>query len=209
LNPFDLFGWAAAGLTFVTYSQKTMLPLRIVGISANCCFIVWATAFSIYPVLLLHLASLPVNIFRLHQILRMRRLGAASRYGVVSPLDWLLPLAKPVMFSDGAYVFRKGDAPDRMYYLVSGTVVFDELGKRAGPGEIFGEVAFLTSQHDRTASARCDGPCKILALDEADLATLSLEHPAFNFYIMRVIAERLTNGQIPTDTPDTPFAKTP
>jgi hypothetical protein len=209
VNLFELFGWAAAGLTFLTYSQKTMYRLRIVGIAANCCFIVWATALSIYPVLLLHLASLPVNAFRLYQLLRLKRQAATARHGVVSPLDWLRSLAKSTVYQDGAYVFRKGDPPDRLYYLVSGTVVFDEHNERAGPGEIFGEVAFLTSQRERTSSARCDGPCQVLALDEADLARLSLQHPAFNFYIMRVIAERLTHGPIPTDTPDRPFSRTP
>lgn len=208
MNLFELFGWAAAGLTFLTYSQKTMYRLRIVGIAANCCFIVWATAFAVYPVLLLHAASLPVNVFRLVQILRLRRIAGIASYTLVSPLDWLRPLVASVTFEDGQYVFRKGDRPDRLYYLVSGAVVFDELGKRAGPGEIFGEIAFLTSQRERTASARCEGRCRILALDEGDLATLSLQHPAFNFYLMRVIAERLTDGQIPTRTPDAPFPKT-
>lgn len=203
MEPFEVIGWIAAFLTFLTYSQKTMLRLRILGISSNLCFIIWSVAFGVLPTLALHAVLLPLNVHRLLQIFRMKREAASERADTVSPLHWLRPLVKPVAFADGDYVFRKGDPPDRLYYLVAGNIVFDEIERRAGSGELFGEVAFFTSAKQRTASARCDGPCEVLALDAANLATLSLQHPAFNFYIMRVIAERLAGGPVPTETPRT------
>ncbi len=201
---FEVFGWAAAFLTFLTYSQKTMIRLRIVGISANLCFIAWSAVYQIYPTLALHVVLLPLNLYRLLQILRMRREAARARSGTAAPLHWLRPLVKPVVYEDGDYVFRKGDPPDRLYYLVAGNVVFEGLGKRAEPGELFGEVAFFTSAGERTASARCEGRCEVLALDAADLATLSLQHPAFNLYVMRVIAERLAGWPMPAEAPAAP-----
>ena len=198
---FELFGWAAAALTFLTYYQKTMPRLRILGVLSNLCFIGWAFAFDIYPVLLLHLCLLPVNAYRLAQIRRMKRRAARACATMVSPLDWLRPLATSIRFRDGDYVFRIGDAPDRLYYIVSGSVVFEEHGKRAGPGELFGEVAFLAARPQRTASARCEGPCELLSLNADDLATLSLQDPSFNIYIMRVLAERLSGGQVPLTVP--------
>lgn len=201
----EIVGWLAVGFTLLTYSQKTMLRLRITGIVANVFFIAWALAVGVLPPLILHACLLPLNLFRLYQILNMRREAKAAQRGEVSPLNWLKPFVKPVTFDDGAHVFRIGDTPDHLYYLVSGSVVFDELDKRAGPGEIFGEVAFLTAQRVRTASARCEGRCEVLALDAADLASLSLQHPAFNFYVMRVVAERLNGGEIPSTTPPVPF----
>jgi len=202
---FEVFGWAAAALTFLTYYQQTMLRLRILGSLSNLCFIGWAFAFGIYPVLVLHMCLLPMNGYRLTQILRMKRKAAAAHTQAVSPLDWLRPLARPERYRNGDYVFRIGDAPDRLYYLISGSVVFDELGKRAGPGELFGEVAFLTARQERTASARCEGPCELFSLDAAALATLSLQHPAFNLYVMRVLAERLTGGRVPVTQLPGPF----
>jgi CRP/FNR family transcriptional regulator, cyclic AMP receptor protein len=202
---FEIFGWAAAALTFLTFFQRTMLQLRLLGILASLCFISWALAYSVYPVLVLHACLLPINIYRLVQIRSMQREALAAVEERVSPLDWLRPYVKPLSFRDGEHVFRQGDAPDRMYYLVSGSVHFEEIDKRAGPGELFGEVAFLTARRARTASARCEGPCEIYAIDGPDLATLALEHPAFNFYIMRVIAERLTGGPVPTEIPREPF----
>jgi len=203
---FEIFGWAAAVLTFLTYYQKTMVRLRMLGILSNICFIAWGIAFEVYPVLVLHAVLLPVNLFRFVQIQRMKRGAAKAAAGLVSPLEWLRPMSKSVSYGDGDYVFRIGDKPDRLYYLVSGRVVFEELGKVAGPGELFGEVAFLTSKRERTASARCEGPCELFALDAGDLATLSLQHPAFNVYVMRVIAERLTGGDVPLTASIKPFA---
>lgn len=203
---FEIFGWTAAVLTFLTYYQKTMIRLRILGIVSNVCFVGWSFFFGIYPVLVLHLCLLPVNGYRLFQIQRMKRRAAEASADECSPMDWLRPLATSIKYNDGDYVFRIGDAPDRLYYVVSGSVVFEEFDKRAGPGELFGEVAFLTARQERTASARCEGACEVFALDAGDLATLSLQHPAFNFYIMRVIAERLTDGDVPMTVPPLPFA---
>ncbi len=205
----EVFGWAAAALTFLTYSQKTMLRLRILGIGANLCFIIWSLAFGVYPTLVLHAALLPVNTYRLLQILWMRRDAVRAQGDPVAPLDWLRPLVRPAHFRDSQYVFHKGDAPDCLYYLVSGKVTFDEIGRSAGPGEIFGELAFLTSRRERTASARCEGDCEVLALDAGDLATLSLQHPEFNLYIMRVLAGRLAGGErIRADLPPEPIVVT-
>ena len=204
---FEIFGWAAAGLTFLTYYQKTMVKLRILGILSNFCFISWAVAFSVYPVLVLHACLLPVNIFRFAQIQRLKKQAGRAINEGVSPLDWLRPYAKLERVRDGDYVFRMGDKPDRLYYLVSGSILFEEFGKRAGKGELFGEVAFLTSIGERTASARCEGDCDVLALDAGDLAVLSLQHPAFNFYVMRVMAERLTGGELPRDLSTAPFTR--
>jgi len=201
----EVVGWMAAGMTLLTYSQKTMMRLRITGIASNLLFITWSIAIGVVPTLILHACLLPLNLYRLAQILRMKREAEDARLGEVSPLNWIKPFVKPKRFADGAYVFRIGDDPDHLYYLVSGSVAFDEVERRAEPGEIFGEVAFLTSQRRRTASARCEGPCEVLALSASDLATVSLQHPAFNFYVMRVVAERLQGGDIPKTATAEPF----
>ena len=202
---FEIFGWAAAGLTFMTYYQKTMIRLRVLGILSNLCFVAWSVAFSVYPVLVLHACLLPVNVFRFIQIQRLKRRAEKAIEASVSPLDWLRPYAKQERLRDGDYVFRIGDKPDRLYYLISGSILFEELEKRALPGELFGEVAFLTSKGERTASARCEGVCEFFALDAKDLAMLSLQHPAFNLYVMRVMAERLAGGNAPRDMVHAPF----
>ena len=43
-------GWVASALVFVTFFMKTMIPLRIVGMCANVCMIVYTAIAGVYPV---------------------------------------------------------------------------------------------------------------------------------------------------------------
>ncbi|HET7408623.1 MAG TPA: cyclic nucleotide-binding domain-containing protein [Paracoccaceae bacterium] len=192
----EAFGWIAVALTLLAYAQRTMTPLRVTAAAANGFFIVWSVYLGIYPTFILNSILLPINMYRLYDIFIMKRRAAnAIRTGEFS-LDWIRPIVKTSKFTEGSYIFRKGDAPDKLYYLISGAVVFDEIGKGAGPGELFGELAFFIRRRKRTASARCVGDCEILVMDEVDFTRLFLQDPAFNMHVVRVIAERLA-GDLP------------
>lgn len=207
MHPLEVFGWAAAALTMLTHSQRTMLPLRLSAISASGCFIVWSVHMGLYPTLILHTILLPLNIYRLSEIIIMKRRAKAAREEGSFSLDWIRPLLRSEIFECGSYVFRKGDKPDKLYYLVSGAVAFDEVGKHAGPGDLFGELAFFTRQRERTASARCIVECEILTMDHADFTRLFLQDPAFNLHVVRTIAERLVNDPVPVDKGWPPFSR--
>ncbi|MDE8348133.1 MAG: hypothetical protein POG74_01430 [Acidocella sp.] len=71
----DIAGYVAALLVFTTFSMKSMLRLRLVAISSNFVFIYYAVLAGVYPVLILHICLLPMNLLRLRQILRARREG--------------------------------------------------------------------------------------------------------------------------------------
>ena len=64
----DAFGWAACLMTFVTFVQQKMLPLRIAAILANVFFIGYASIGHYLPVLALHASLLPVNCHRLFSL---------------------------------------------------------------------------------------------------------------------------------------------
>src|SRR5688572_26634558 len=57
----DIVGYIAAMLTIATYSMRTMIPLRVVGICSNCLFIAYGYFAPAYPQLLLHAILLPLN----------------------------------------------------------------------------------------------------------------------------------------------------
>jgi hypothetical protein len=65
----DIFGYAASGLTLATFAQRTMLPMRILAIGANVCFIGYGAMGMYLPVLVLHLVLLPVNLARLRALI--------------------------------------------------------------------------------------------------------------------------------------------
>lgn len=122
----DIFGYIAAGLVLATFSMRTMLPLRILGISSNVAFITYGLLADLHPVLILHAILLPLNIYR---FIEMRRLVNDFRkeVGHRHSLDPLLPYMSAVAVPSGSTMFRKGDVAEDMYVLTVGRIRLLEL----------------------------------------------------------------------------------
>ena len=65
----NCLGYAASASVLATFCMSTMVPLRAVAICSNVLFAAYGALVHIYPVLLLHVILLPVNIFRLIQVI--------------------------------------------------------------------------------------------------------------------------------------------
>jgi hypothetical protein len=78
LGWIDIIGYAASGLTLATFAQRTMLPMRIMAVGANICFIGYGAMGLFIPVLALHVILLPVNLVRLRALLNQARCGATA-----------------------------------------------------------------------------------------------------------------------------------
>jgi hypothetical protein len=70
MNTFDIFGYIACGLVFLTFMMKEMMPLRLVALCSNAAFLVYGLGLDLKPVLFLHLTLMPLNGWRLVQIFR-------------------------------------------------------------------------------------------------------------------------------------------
>ena len=68
LNWVDVLGYAASGLTLATFAQRSMLPMRILALGANVCFIGYGAMGWFMPVLALHIVLLPINFVRLRTL---------------------------------------------------------------------------------------------------------------------------------------------
>jgi hypothetical protein len=64
----DALGYAASVAVLATFLMRTMLSLRFVAIASNLLFILYGHLAHIEPVLLLHVALLPINVFRLFSL---------------------------------------------------------------------------------------------------------------------------------------------
>jgi hypothetical protein len=64
----DWTGFVASALVLITFTMKDMRLLRITAIFSNIAFIVYAEGHQLVPVLGLHIALLPLNLFRLMQV---------------------------------------------------------------------------------------------------------------------------------------------
>ena len=129
----EFAGYLAAVLVFLSFYMKTMVPLRVIGICSNCAFIAYGYLGALYPVLALHLILLPLNGFRLHEMLRLiRDVRGATRSDL--SMDWLKPFTSTRRLRNGDIVFRKGEPADAMFFVVSGRYRLEELRMEVLPG---------------------------------------------------------------------------
>lgn len=65
----EVLGYAASLCVLATFCMRAMIPLRVAAIISNVLFALFGALAHIYPVLLLHVVLLPVNLARLQQAL--------------------------------------------------------------------------------------------------------------------------------------------
>jgi hypothetical protein len=70
MGHWDAIGYFAAGMVFVAFGMKDMIPLRIVAMLSNLAFVAYGLGLGLAPVWLLHVVLLPLNGWRLAQALR-------------------------------------------------------------------------------------------------------------------------------------------
>jgi hypothetical protein len=64
----NLLGFTAAVTVLASFCMTTIVSLRSMAIASNLLFILYGMLGSIYPVLLLHLTLLPINLIKLYRI---------------------------------------------------------------------------------------------------------------------------------------------
>lgn len=69
MSAIDLVGYSAALLVLLTFLMTSIVRLRAVAIASNLAFVLYGALAGITPVLVLHLLLLPINIYRLVEVL--------------------------------------------------------------------------------------------------------------------------------------------
>jgi multidrug resistance efflux pump len=186
----EFVGYLAAGLVFATFYMKTMIPLRLVGITSNVTFLVYSWLAGVVPLFVLHSALLPLNILRLMQIRALLREVRKVAVGDL-PLESLLPFMSQRRAEAGEVLFRRGDAAGEMFHLLSGAVRLEEVGKTLGPGAMLGEISMFAPHRERTATAVCDTDVELLSITADKVMQLYYQNPRFGFHVIRLITARL------------------
>lgn len=187
---FEAAGYLGSGLVFVTFCMKTMIPLRVIAISSNVAFIVYGLLGGLYPILILHLVLLPMNVWRLIEMIRLVNRVKVASTGDLSA-EWLKPFMRSAKCYAGEVLFRKGEKADRIFMVLSGEIVFEEINVAIGAGDVFGEVALFSAARQRTQTARAKTDVNLLWINESDLAQLCYQRPAVSFHLLRLITNRL------------------
>lgn len=186
----DFLGYAAAFLVLLTFSMKTMVQLRIVGILSNVFFIAYAYLMGAHPILILHTILLPLNIFRLWQIMMLvRKVEDATRGH--PDMEWLKPITQRRSYAKGDILFHKGDAADRMMFVVSGAFLVKEINVSIGPGNVIGELGLLKPEQTRTQTIECTEASDVLEITYDQVKQLYFQSPKFGFYFLQLASRRL------------------
>lgn len=180
----------ASVLVVASYTMKTMIPLRIFAIVTNL-VLIGASYFSgIYATMVLHMVMLPINCFRLHEMMMLVKNVRSAMTSDLS-MEWLKPFMTREDVKAGDVLFYKGDIADEMMYVVSGRFRLVESGIELAPGSIVGELGMLSPSNQRTQSLECLENGVILKVTYRQVEELYVQNPAFGFYFLRLATARL------------------
>ncbi len=189
-TPANLFAAIGALLYVTSASMKTVIPLRIAAIGSSFAFLFSGILARSFAPIILYCLLLPLNIFRLYQMLELIKKVRAAATSDLS-MDWLQPFMRRRKFRKGEILFRKGDLANEMFLAEKGRFVVSELGIELKPGQIFGEMGLLTSGSHRTATIECAESGQALMINYDQVRELYFENPEFGFYFLRLVGERL------------------
>ena len=187
-------GWLGSILTIATYAMNTMMPLRILAIASSISYLIYAYLLQLWPLLGMELALLPINCYRLWQIVTLRDLVAQAKDGTATDFSVIKAYGKKRRITAGSLIFKRGDPVDQLYFIGSGRVLIEEVGIEVSSGDIFGEIAFFTDAATRTATARCVEEAEVYEIDKKRFMRLQFEDPGFGLSVMRTVTRRLSDN---------------
>jgi hypothetical protein len=173
-----------------TLSMRTMIPLRVFAILTNILLISTAIPTHNYPTMILHAVLLPLNSYRLHQMLQLVRDVKKSVNSDLS-MEWLRPFMTERKCAAGEVLFYKDEKAESMFYIVSGRFRLVESGIELPVGAIVGELGMLSPSNVRTQTLECIEGGMILSVSYAQVEELYVQNPAFGFYFLRLSSARL------------------
>ena len=173
-----------------TLLMRTMVPLRVTGIISDVFFIGYGVLSGTVTTLILYILLLPINIFRLGQMLKLVKRARIAAQGDLS-MDWLKPFMTRRQYRKGDVLFRKGDRANEMFFTVTGKFLVTELGIELPPGRLVGELGFLAPDNRRTQSLECTEDGQVLAITYDRLLEIYFQNPEFGYYFLRLSTERL------------------
>jgi hypothetical protein len=173
-----------------TLSMRTMIPLRVFAILTNILLISTAIPTHNYPTMILHAVLLPLNSYRLHQMLQLVRDVKRSVNSDLS-MEWLRPFMTERKCAAGEVLFYKDEKAESMFYIVSGRFRLVESGIELPVGAIVGELGMLSPSNVRTQTLECVESGMILSVSYAQVEELYVQNPAFGFYFLRLASARL------------------
>lgn len=190
LSLAEIVGYVGNVVVIVTYSMRTMIPLRMLGMCSNAVFLLYSWLLGLVPLMILQCILLPLNGYRLYQMLRLTRQVQAAAEGDGS-MSWLKPFMSKRGCRAGEVLFRKGEMAEEMFFTVSGRYHLLESGIELATGQVVGELGLLAPDQHRTQTLRCEEAGEMLVISYSDVKQLYYQNPEFGFFFLRLATGRL------------------
>ena len=206
MSGFDIafvIGFIGAALMMTSYLMKSMLPLRVVALSACLFLAFYGFLAETLPTLVLYGALIPINVKKTLQIRNLvRAIEKAKSNEPVS--EWLLPNMTRRTAKAGTVLWRKGDLATEMLYLESGGLRMVEYDEALAPGSLVGEIGLFAPDNRRTLTLECTSDCTLYSLSAEGMALLYYQNPKLGFHVMRLIVARLMHdAEVARNAPTT------
>jgi ABC-type multidrug transport system fused ATPase/permease subunit len=186
-NMFALVGAIFFVATLVT---QTMVPLRVANMIGCAFFAVFGALSGTITTFLLYLLMVPINAWRLRQMLTLIKKARTATQGDTS-MEWLKPFMTERKYRKGNVLFRKGDVAQEMLLTVTGKFLVKEIGVELPPGRLMGELGFLSPDNRRTATIECIEDGHVLTITYEKLLEIYFQNPQFGYYFLVLTSQRL------------------
>lgn len=183
-------GYLSAALAIAGSAMRTIIPLRCLGIATNIASLTFAVMMGLVPGMISNSILLPLNTYRLIQMLRLIRKVKRAADSDLS-MDWLKPFMTRRAAKAGEALFAKGDEAECMFYTLTGRYRLKESGIEIPVGQVVGEMGFLAPDNRRTQTLECLEAGEVLTITYDELRQLYFQNPEFGFYFLRLTSERL------------------
>jgi len=173
-----------------TLLTQTMVPLRVANMIGCAFFAVFGALTGTVTTFLLYLLMVPINAYRLRQMLVLVKKARSATQGDTS-MEWLKPFMTERKFRKGDVLFKKGDAANEMFLTVTGMFLVTEIGVELPPGRLMGELGFLSPDNRRTATVECTEAGHALTITYEKLLEIYFQNPQFGYYFLVLTSQRL------------------
>ncbi len=184
--------FALIGVIFfvATLLMQTMVPLRVANMIGCAFFALFGALTGAVATFLLYLVMVPINAYRLRQMLVLVKKARSATQGDTS-MEWLKPFMTERKYRKGDILFKKDDAADEMLLTVTGKFLVKEISVELPPGRLMGELGFLTPDNRRTATIECIEAGHVLTITYEKLLEIYFQNPQFGYYFLVLTSQRL------------------
>jgi ABC-type multidrug transport system fused ATPase/permease subunit len=190
INLANMFALIGAIFFVATLLTQTMVPLRVANMIGCAFFAAFGALTGAVTTFLLYLLLVPINAFRLRQMLNLIKKARSATQGDAS-MEWLKPFMTERKYRKNDVLFKKDDVANEMLLTVTGKFLVTEINVELPPGRLMGELGFLSPDNKRTATIKCIEDGHVLTITYEKLLEIYFQNPQFGYYFLVLTSQRL------------------